>query len=189
MVGYANGAFGIGRSAREGFVIATGHPTLKGARVSLTDSSGYPVANSGWFGPALAGVDRGYGVRRYELEVDPLPDGYDLGSGVISAFPGFGNGYRFVVGSDASHTARGYLISPEGPVALIGGMIVAAGSEDEAQGKPFFTNRNGRFIADGLSPGRYRLVIKGRTVGEFVIPDSAEGVSDVGEIKTPGPVS
>ncbi|MDM8352961.1 hypothetical protein [Brevundimonas diminuta] len=189
MVGYANGAFGIGRSAREGFVIATGHPTLKGARVSLTDSSGYPVANSGWFGPALAGVDRGYGVRRYELEVDPLPEGYDLGSGVISAFPGFGNGYRFVVGSDASHTARGYLISPEGPVALIGGMIVAAGSEDEAQGKPFFTNRNGRFIADGLSPGRYRLVIKGRTVGEFVIPDSAEGVSDVGEIKTPGPVS
>ncbi len=189
MVGYANGAFGIGRSAREGFVIATGHPTLKGAQVSLTDSSGYPVAKSGWFGPALAGIDRGYGVRRYELEVDPLPEGYDLGAGVIQAFPGFGNGYRFVVGSDASRTARGYLISPEGPVALMGGLIVLAGAKDDAQGKPFFTNRNGRFIADGLAPGQYRLVIKGRTVGEFVIPDNAEGVSDVGEIKTPGPVS
>lgn len=189
MIGYADGAFGMGRSAREGFIIATRHPSLKGAQVSLTDASGYPVAKSGWFGPALAGIDRGYGTRRYELDVEPLPEGYDLGSGVITAFPGYGNGYRFVVGSDASHTARGYLISPEGPVALIGGVIVAADAAEGSEGKPFFTNRSGRFVADGLAPGRYRLIIKGQAIGEFVIPDNAEGVSDVGEIRTARPVS
>ena len=187
LIGYADGAFGMGRAAREGFVIATRHPTLKNARVSLTDSSGYPVAQSGWFGPALAGIDRGYGVRRYELDVDPVPSGYDLGSGVINTFPGFGNGYRFVVGSDASYTARGVLMSPEGPIALIGGVILATDAPEDAPGKPFFTNRGGRFVADGMAPGRYRLVVKGETLGEFVIPDNVEGIIDVGEIKASRP--
>lgn len=182
LIGYADGALAIGRTAREGFVIASRHPTLEDAQVSLTDSSGHPIARSGWFGPALAGIDRGYGVRRYEIDVDPLPPGYDLGSGVINAFPGFGNGYRIMVGSDASRTARGVLVSPEGPVALVGGVIESADAPPGASGKPFFTNRGGRFIADGLSPGRYRLVVRGVALGEFVIPEQVEGVVDVGEI-------
>jgi len=188
LVGYADGTFGIGRAAREGFILARPHPTLKNAQVSLTDSSGYPIARSGWFGPALAGIDRGYGVRRYELGVDPLPAGYDLGSGVINTFPGFGNGYRVVVGSDASHTARGVLVSPEGPIALIGGVVVATGAPEGDAGKPFFTNRGGRFVVDGMAPGRYRLVVRGETLGEFVIPGNVEGIIDVGEIKAPRPL-
>lgn len=187
MIGYAGGAFGVGRSAREGFVIATPHPTLSRSRIKLTDSSGYTVAHSGWLGPALVGLDRGYGVNRYEIEADPLPQGYDLGSGVINIFPGYGNGYRFVVGSDASRTARGVLMSANGPVALAGGVIQAAGAPADAEGKPFFTNRSGRFVADGLAPGRYRLVIQGSVVGEFVIPEKVEGTVDVGEIRTSPP--
>lgn len=184
MIGYADGAFGVGRAAREGFVIASRHPTLSDSRVSLTDSSGYPIAHSGWLGPAMAGIDRGYGVRRFEIEADPLPPGYDLGAGVMTAFPGFGNGYRFVVGSDASRTARGVLMSSSGPVALAGGALEKVDAPADAEGKPFFTNRNGRFIADGLSPGRYRIIIQGVAVGEFVIPANVEGIVDVGEIHT-----
>ncbi len=133
-------------------------------------------------------MSRGYGVNRYEIEADPLPAGYDLGSGVINAFPGFGNGYRFVVGSDASHTARGILMSPSGPVALIGGTIEAEHAAPGAESKPFFTNRNGRFVADGLAPGRYRLLVQGAVVGEFIIPENVEGTIDVGEIRTSKPV-
>ena len=188
LIGYADGAFGIGRASREGFIIASPHPTLKDAQVSLTDSSGYAIARSGWLGPALAGIDRGYGLRRYELDVDPLPAGYDLGSGVINTFPGFGNGYHIVVGSDASHTAKGLLVSPEGPIALIGGAVVAVDAPDGATGKPFFTNRGGRFVVDGMAPGRYRLVVRGETLGEFVIPGNVEGIIDVGEISAPRPL-
>lgn len=187
MVGYADGTFGIGRSAREGFIIATRHPTLKRAQLSLTDSSGYPVARSGWFGPPLVGIDRAYGLRRYEIEVDPLPPGYDLGSGLINAFPGFGDGYRMMVGSEASLTARGVLMSDTGPVALVGGVIQAVDEPIDAAGKPFFTNRSGRFIADGLAPGRYQLMVGGESLGEFVIPQNVEGIVDVGEIRTRRP--
>ena len=184
MIGYADGAFGVGRASREGFVIASRHPTLSGSRVSLTDSSGYEIAHSGWLGPAMAGIDRGYGVRRFEIAADPLPPGYDLGSGVVTAFPGFGSGYRFMVGSDASRTARGVLTSPSGPIGLAGGALQRVDGPADAEDKPFFTNRNGRFIADGLSPGRYRILIQGVAVGEFVIPANVEGIVDVGEIRT-----
>jgi outer membrane usher protein FimD/PapC len=187
MIGYAGGAFGMGRTAREGFILATPHPTLAKSRVSLTDASGQAVAHSGWLGPALAGIDRGYGVRRYEIQADPLPPGYDLGSGIVTAFPGFGNGYRVVVGSDASRTARGVLMSPSGPAALVGGVLEPVGAKPGAAGQPFFTNRNGRFVADGLAPGRYRLLIRGEAVGEILIPANVEGTIDVGEIRISRP--
>ena len=67
------------------------------------------------------------------------------------------------------------------------GVIQAAGAPADAEGKPFFTNRSGRFVADGLAPGRYRLVIQGAVVGEFVIPEKVEGTVDVGEIRTSPP--
>ena len=184
MIGYADGAVGVGRASREGFVIASRHPTLKDARISLTDSSGYPIAHSGWLGPAMAGIDRGYGVRRFEIDADPLPSGYDLGAGVMTVFPGFGNGYRFMVGSDASRTARGVLMSSSGPISLAGGELERVDAEIGAERKPFFTNRNGRFIADGLSPGRYRIFIQGVAAGEFAIPANVEGIVDVGEIQS-----
>ena len=78
-------------------------------------------------------------------------------------------------------------MSANGPVALAGGVIQAAGAPADAEGKPFFTNRSGRFVADGLAPGRYRLVIQGAVVGEFVIPERVEGTVDVGEIRTSAP--
>ncbi|MNE29722.1 hypothetical protein D3C81_2184100 [compost metagenome] len=65
---------------------------------------------------------------------------------------------------------------------------MAIDAPEGAPGKPFFTNRGGRFVADGMAPGRYRLVVRGETLGEFVIPANVEGVIDVGEIKASRPL-
>jgi len=65
---------------------------------------------------------------------------------------------------------------------------VATGVPLRGAGKPFFTNRGGRFVVDGMAPGRYRLVVRGETLGEFVIPGNVEGIIDVGEIKAPRPL-
>src|SRR5690606_35550372 len=122
-LGYADGAFALGRQSREGFVIATRHPSLRDSRLALTDGGGEAVARAGWFGPALAPINRAYGVNRFVVVVDPLPAGYDLGAGVLSTFPGYGSGYRMVVDSDASRTVIGVLSGPDGPLALISGTI------------------------------------------------------------------
>src|SRR5690606_20823440 len=82
-LGYADGAFALGRQAREGFVIATRHPSRRDSGLALTDGGGEAVARAGWFGPALAPINRAYGVNRFVVVVDPLPAGYDLGAGVL----------------------------------------------------------------------------------------------------------
>ena len=186
-LGFADGTFALGRQATEGFVIASRHPTLRGASLALTDGGGQPIAHAGWFGPALAPISRAYGINRFVVAVEPLPPGYDLGAGVLSTFPGFGSGYRMVVGSDASRTVIGVLSGPDGPMALISGLIQTADGDEVGEPRPFFTNRVGRFVGDGLAPGRYRLIVRGLPVGEFTIREDQEGVVDVGEIRTSAP--
>lgn len=182
---YADGSFGIGRPGREGFIMARRHESLRKSRLALTDTNGRAIAHAGWFGPAVAPIDRAYSPQRLEVAVDPLPSGYDLGSGVISAFPGYGSGYAVTIGSDASRTAIGVLVTPEGaPAALISGTIVSLDlSQSTAPPKPFFTNRAGRFVGDGLAPGRYRLVVGDISIGEFTISEESEGITDVGLIQ------
>lgn len=182
-IGYADGAFGIGRQSREGFVIASRHPSLRHSGLALTDGGGQAIARAGWFGPALAPINRAYGANRFVVVVDPLPQGYDLGAGVLSTFPGFGSGYHLVVGSDASRTVIGVLSDDRGPMVLITGTIEAVeGEEDRVEPRLFFTNRAGRFVGDGLAPGRYRMVVRGQPIAEFTITPEQEGVVDVGQI-------
>lgn len=182
-VGYADGVFGLGRRVNDGFIIAPVHETLKGSQIRI-QSGDRTVARSGFFGPALVPVNRAYGINRYEVAVDPLPDGYDIGSGVINTFPGFGSGYRADIGSDASRIATGFLLGAEGPLSLVGGTVEAA-DDSKQEPRAFFTNRSGRFVADRLAPGRYRLIVGGVNVGEFEILREAKGLIDVGTLTSP----
>ena len=182
-IGYAGGSFGIGRAADEGFIIAPVHPTLHGSQASIM-SGDRVIARSGLFGPAVIPIGRAYGVNRFDVKVDPLPIGYDLGAGSINTFPGYGTGYRSMIGSDASHIAVGFLVTATGPVALASGTIepVDAAKRKTWKERRFFTNRAGRFVADHLAPGRYRLILTGLKPAEFEIKAGAEGMTDVGTI-------
>lgn len=180
-VGYADGRIALGRQSPEGFLIASRHETLRGSRLDVKAGERV-IARSGVFGPALVPIARAYGVQRFETAVDPLPPAYDLGAGAVSVFPGIGAGYHVQVGSDASRIAIGALAENGAPVALAGGTVERVGAKAGEAGRPFFTNRAGRFVADGLAPGRYRIVIGGVAKGEFTVPEKGEGMVDVGTI-------
>lgn len=186
-IGYADGALAMGRASREGFIIASRHPSLAKSELSLNDGGGRPIAHSGLLGPPLAPVNRAYSVHRLAIGVDPLPTGYDLGTGLINTFPGYGSGYHVKVGSSASRTVMGILVGPDGPLALISGFIEPLDPGPDKEPKQFFTNRSGRFVGDGLAPGRYRMVVEGRPVGQFVVTEAQEGLVDVGVVQIPRP--
>ena len=177
-IGFAGGRLGIGRPASAGFVVAPIHQSLQGSRVAITNGDRV-IARSGWLGPPLVPLDRSYSVNRFDLRVDPLPVGYDLGAGSISTFPAPGVGYRMQIGSDASRIALGFIMGPDGPLALAAGVVRPAG-EPDAEGRAFFTNRGGRFVADGLSAGAYEAWVGDTVVARFEIPKEAEGMVDVG---------
>lgn len=180
-IGFSGGLFGIGRPVDDAFIIAPVHKSLKEAKVTLVSGT-RAVARSGLFGPPVVPIQRAYGINAFEILVDPLPTGYDLGSASINVFPPFGAGYRQQIGSDASRIAVGVLTGPDGPLVLASGTVLAEGaSEDKA--RAFFTNRSGRFVADQLAPGRYSIFIRGNKVAEFVIPETSEGIVNVGTLE------
>lgn len=181
-VGYAGGTFAIGRPTDDAFIISPVHRSLAASKVTIMAGS-QKVVRSGWFGPMLVPIRRAYGVNSYDVLIDPLPTGYDIGSGTLNVFPSFGSAYRLQIGSDASRIAVGTLIGPQGPLVLASGTIEAVDAA-ESEPRPFFTNRGGRFVADRLAPGEYRIMIGGAEVARFSIPESSEGVVDVGVLTT-----
>ncbi|QYF85961.1 hypothetical protein [Brevundimonas sp. PAMC22021] len=180
-LGYADGAFALGRPTNDAFIISPVHSSLRQSRVDIVSGDNV-VARAGALGPALVPLQRAYGVNRFGIVVNPLPRGYDLGSGVLETFPGFGSGYRMMIGSDASRIALGVLMGPSGPLVLGAGRIRPTGAGASAE-RPFFTNRGGRFVADGLAPDRYEILIGDEVAAEFVIPRESQGVVNVGTIQ------
>lgn len=177
-VGYAGGRFGLGRPVDDAFIIAPVHRSLAESDVRIRSGT-RDVARSGLLGPPVIPIQRSYGVSSFNVEIDPLPVGYDIGSGVISVFPSFGVGYRQDIGSDASRIAIGVLHGPDGPLVLAHGTVEAIDREG-FEPRVLFTNRAGRFVADALAPGDYRIIINGQEAARFNVPQTSEGVVDVG---------
>jgi len=181
-IGYAGGTVAIGRPTDDAFIIAPIHRSLAESDVTIMSGT-QKVARSGWFGPPMIPIRRAYGVNSFDILIDPLPTGYDIGSGTLNVFPSYGAGYRLQIGSDASRIAVGTLVGADGPLVLASGTIEGGGPGSGAakiEPRPFFTNRTGRFVADRLAPGPYRIMINGVEVAQFSIPESSEGVVDVG---------
>lgn len=184
--GFAGGKLGIGRRSDEGFVIASRHKSLKDSDVLVMDQSGRQAeARIGFLGPALVPIERAYTPRDYSLDVDPLPDGYDIGSGQISVLPGLGMGYSYTVGSDASRTILGTVKNTKGePIKLAVGTLEDIDGDAE-KSRQFFTNLAGRMVAERIAAGTYVLVIEGRRSDPIEIEDNTEGLVNVGEIILP----
>lgn len=159
-IAYAGTQVAVGRPVRGAFAIVNGHESLEGRQIFLGGGGdSRPRAQSGWFGPALVPNLNPYSVESVSVDVDDLPPGYDLGAGQVDFRAYRGAGFDIRVGSDANLTVLAQIVDPSGaPVAMAGGELR---SLDDASREPIqaFTNRNGRFVAAGVTPGRYQLVL------------------------------
>jgi len=156
--GYADGAVAFGRPFNSGFMIVDKHKNLRGKRVAVRRGSltGDTVTNFKKRGKTLVPLSNNYRSERYVFGVDDLPNGYDLGGGLVKLFPGASAGYRYPLGSDAANTVMGKLLWPDGtPLNLDSGKITPIAGGDSAD---IFTNRTGRFVADKMRFGEYKLV-------------------------------
>lgn len=181
---FAGNRIGFGRPVGTNFLLAYPHRTL---RSSVLVTRGIEdekiIARSGIFGPALAPAGGAHAPRRVTVRAETLPDGYDPGKSYYELLPGPATGYLAQVGSDASRTVQGNLIDGSGaPIGLAVGDLVRI---DKAGGKKIqvFTNRTGRFVATGLSPGRYRLEIGvDKLVAELIVREDQDGIIEVGRV-------
>ena len=84
-----------------------------------------------------------------------LPTAYDLGAGAFDFHGPYKAGYRVMAGSAYTVTAMGTLIGRDGaPLSLLAGTAYEDGAESGRQIE-LFTNKAGKFGAQGLAPGRW----------------------------------
>lgn len=173
---FAGGRVALGRPVSDGFVIVRPYEGLN-SHVEVDPGRGSYYARSGALGPALYGQVSAYSPRTVTLDAPEAPAGFDLGQGALRIHPGYRAGYAMIVGSAYSMTVIGHLVDHQGdPVTLLAGRAVEIGGEGRVV--EVFTNRQGRFGASGVKPGRWRIELPGSPplVYELIVPESGESI-------------
>ncbi len=183
-IAFADGrvAFGPPIAGSSGFAIVAPHHSLGERRVVLGDRD-RPRAYSDGFGPALVGSLPSYQRTRLAYDVDALPVGYDLGAREFDLEAPYKAGYALEVGSEYSISAFGTLLDTQGaPVALVSGTATPATGDGPSV--MVFTNGAGRFGAQGLAPGRWRIEMASEPARSFIldIPADASGLYRAGAL-------
>jgi len=157
---------------------------LAGADVKIAPGETGARASTDLLGPALVSDISSYSKTSLPIGVEGAPMGYDLGSGLFEVRPGLKSGYALTVGSDYSVIAEGTVASEDGkPISLISGLAKEQSSEG-AQKVAVFTNAEGRFVAEGLKPGRWSLefLTTPPACFDLVIPEQAGGYYSAGQV-------
>lgn len=184
---FADGQFAFGRPIRDAFAIVDTHRTL-GARDAYIDEQRHSrdyQARKDALGPALVPSLNSHSVRRIGYDVEDLPPGYNLGTGLFIVEPPYRGGYALTIGSDYTVTGMGRIVDSTGyPVSYAVGRIEAI-DDPRFEATEFFTNASGRFGIQGLKPnGTYRLHFPSRNTSvQLSVPENAEGMADWKEVK------
>lgn len=185
---YADGAWGVGRRVTSGFALVSPHESLQGSPVVIggTDS---PVAETDWLGAAVVPTASPYRQVRLSYDAPGAPAGYDLGSAAFDMKAPYKAGYNLKAGSAYTVTAMGTLLDAEGqPLPLLAGEAREADKENGRKVE-LFTNRAGRFGAQGLAPGKWIIEMpaeSGPVRYTLEIPAGLAGFHNAGTLKPSG---
>jgi outer membrane usher protein len=185
-ISFADGIFAIGRPIQEAFLIADTHRSLNGNYVVVDPQGDSEHARSGALGPALDGNLVAYSPRTLIYNVPGAPPGYDLGAGNVQIRPPYKSGYHLRVGSDYHLLVIGRLLDRGGnPVALLAGKAIDVGAPKHPP-IIMFTSRGGKFGAQGMRPGKWRIEMPtegGPTIYQIDVTDDPSGTVRIGDVR------
>ncbi|MDK2596096.1 fimbria/pilus outer membrane usher protein [Pseudoalteromonas obscura] len=186
-LGVADGHFGMGATTTAPFAVVTKHNTLKDADVLINvDRTGRAQTKPSNQIGALIDLGNGYSKTQLNIDVPDAPLGYDWGPGIYVKVGGAATGHHIQIGSDLSYTIIGTLVDDKGtPIAMKRGRIVkqqnAESADPQAQSWPFFTNRAGRFVVEGISLGHFDIELN-NLVGQLNIADTEQRFVRIGKV-------
>jgi outer membrane usher protein len=184
-IAFADGRVAVGRPVSNGFAILGAHDNLPDSDVIVGEGRAAGRSGTDFLGPALVSDMSPYSPARIPYDVDNLPLGYDLGAGVFDLQPAYKSGYKLTVGSEYTVTAHGSLVDSHGePIALLTGTAEEEGGKGSHK-VTVFTNRAGRFAAQGLRPGRWVVEMATEPATRFIIevPKGAVGLVSLDTLK------
>lgn len=182
---FAGRHVGVGAPVRGGaFALVYPHESIADKEV-VVGSPKMVRGRADGLGPALVSGLPAYAPGSLSVDVADLPLGYSLGTGGFETYAPYHGGYNLEVGSSYSVVAYGRLVKNDGtPLELLTG--VARSSANPAKEVAVFTNRDGKFAADGVAPGRWIIEMAtegGPTHYLLDVPDGIDGLYRTGELR------
>ncbi|MBE9191687.1 fimbrial biogenesis outer membrane usher protein [Gloeocapsopsis crepidinum LEGE 06123] len=181
---FADGHFGWSRPINNSFALLVPHDNLRAYKIGINPSGNGYTAQIDRRGAAVVPIQP-YRVSTIRLDAAELPIGYSLGSDSHTVLPSYKSGTLIRVGSNATVILKGVLVdSNNNPVTLQAGEITSLTQQDQ-QPLQLFTNKTGRFVVEGLQPGKYELTLFSDrpTKIHFEIPQEQIGIYDIGKLK------
>lgn len=173
--GWAGSRFGWGRAGVGPFTVISRHRSLRDSEILVNEGRSGAEAISKRGGGALLTSRARYRGTTVFIDVPNAPIGYDWGGGQYLADAGAVTGTAITIGSDAFYSVLGVLVDDmDEPLSLEAGSI-----EGQGLRVGLFTNRTGRFIAEGLKPGDYVIRLVHRPELEYHLNIDENGDSFV----------
>lgn len=186
-IAFADGKVAIGAPVRGGFAIVYPHESLADKTIDIGTRDQILARADGW-GPAVVPNLPAYSPTSLPVDVADLPIGYSLGAGAFDVRAPYRGGYALMVGSGHSVSVYGTLVDARGaPLQLLSG--VAYREQDRSHEVTVITNAAGRFAAEGLAPGRWRIEMAGeqQTFTYAVeVPEGSDGLVRAGTLRPDG---
>jgi outer membrane usher protein len=184
-IAFAGNTVAVGRPIFDSFALFDPHPSLGDAQVVVESGPQGALARSDGLGPAVLSDLGSRSLRTVTYDVPEAPPGYDIGTGSLRVVPPYRSGYSVTVGSDYSTLVVGRLLDANGdPISLLAG---TATELDVPSGKTLtvFTSRDGRFGAQGLRPGRWRIDMPSSPAVSYTItiPKDSKSLLRIGDLK------
>lgn len=169
-------AAGLSRSVPGSFVIFSPEQALKGQQISLRSSSPYNEAATGLFGEITYSNLLAYQYRDIQLDPSMMDEGRSLVREKFVLFPTYRSAHLIKLQERGSVSLTGRLVDQKGaPISL------AVGSIGQVT---FFTNRDGVFFIEGISPGPLQLKLDGRDDKiQLAIGKEKRGLVDLGQLQ------
>ena len=182
---YAEGHVAVSRPVTDSFVMVVENPALEGKPIGLDPIGERYSARADRLGPGVLPDLQSYLVRKLTIDAPDLPPGYELGPDTFTLWPTYRSGTVIHAGTGATVLLRGVLRTADGkPVTLQTGTVHAL-DNPAFKPLPMFTNRGGRFVVEGLQPGRYelRMLADANAKLSFEIPKGRTGVFEIGDLR------
>lgn len=181
----AGGRVSISRPVREAFAIVSRHQTLAKNQILIDRTENGVRAQSDGLGSAVIPDLPTYIRTSAYVDVENLPPGYDLGSGQFGFKAPLYAGYSVEAGSAASVSMIGSVVNKAGePISFIAGQMQRKDRPGD-EPIPVFTNRAGRLVGIGLTPGVYVLTLRTdpQHQQDITIDGNGDTLVNIGEIR------
>ncbi|MEZ8472650.1 pilus assembly protein PapC [Vibrio cyclitrophicus] len=157
------------------------HESLESDALINSDEDAYAEAISQQGYPNAISLSTAHITQSFTVDAPNAPVGYDIGNYLYNITPGAYTSHLITVGSNKSKTIIGKLLLANGqPLALTQGYL----TDLDDTSYPFFTNKGGRFVIEGIGSGDYRIeTINSNATGIISIPESDDNLLRLSDIQ------